>query len=125
MNNENQLTVGQSQEKLKAFIVSILETANRQDLIKPFNDCFASRGKNKGFLKANKPRGLSEGIWLSIMLNVNPFKAGTCSIFWLGDEERAAFDTFAAIFDNMPKGGKAAFNVFDKDRTQLAIMGAW
>lgn len=123
--SDNQMTVGQSQEKLKALLVSILTQAKRDDLIKPFQDCFATKGKNKGFLKANKPKGIAEGIYLAIMLQVNPFKASINALFWLSDDQRKAFDDFKAIFDHMPKDGLPAFNVFDKDRTQLAMMGAW
>ena len=53
-----------------------------------------SRGKNKGMLKANCPKGDSDGAaaWQALCLQSNPCKAGIFTIAMFNDRQMAIFD---------------------------------
>ena len=53
-----------------------------------------SRGRNKGMLKAQCPKGDSDGAaaWQAMTLQANPYKAGAFTIAMFNDRQMAIFD---------------------------------
>jgi hypothetical protein len=76
----------------------------------------ASRGKNKGYVRASKPSGNSDvGVWRSTMSSCNVQRAGLFALMMAGEEERAAFDAAEALW-------KRIFGNVSNVRTFLGIL---
>jgi hypothetical protein len=92
-------------------------------LAKAYQGAFASKGRNKGLLKAAcPPMGTDAGImWQALMLYANPYKSGIGHLLgavFLDPEFKTACDQFALnLSDQLPAA--------DRDRRLLSILGAW
>ena len=78
-----------------------------------------SRGKNKGLLKASKPKGDAGAAWLAMMLHANPHKVSPASIMMLTNGERWIHEQVWAALVGVPQNG------LDRDRDALEGLGVW
>jgi hypothetical protein len=103
-------------ESLKAVLQLITAkgitlTKDEQNAI---SHAFSTKGKTKGYLKANCPPGLSGAAWQAIQPNT--FKISFCRCLFFSDTEKELFTKLADI--KFPKD-------LDYDRNLLEKCGAW
>ena len=85
-----------------------------QEEQKAYFDAFSTRGKYKGFLKKQRPKGLAGVIWNAIQ--VNPWKVSIYSAMMMNKKESETFKKFSAF--KYPK-------TIDYDRYALEKLGVW
>jgi hypothetical protein len=97
---------------------------NELEIKSAITGALASRGKNKGQLKAKCPpmNTPEAAAWLAIMSHVNPYKVGFGQMLFMDSGNRAIFD---AIDRAMNKMGKEQYIGLDKDRLALESLGVW
>ena len=83
----------------------------------------ASRGKNKGKLKAKCPPINTPGAaaWQAIQLNANPYKVGVCHLFFMDKDNLSIYGSIAQAI----KKGNIDVRSLDADRLALESIGAW
>ena len=95
------------------------ETFNVERIHAAIEAARVSRGKNKGQLKANKPKGDAGAAWVAMMLHANPYKVSPASIIMMTNGERWIFDQLSKALEGTPTGG------IDRDRDALESLGVW
>lgn len=81
---------------------------------KAYFEAFSTRGKYKGFLKKQKPKGLAGVIWSAIQ--VNPWKVSIYSVVMMNEKESETYKKFSAF--KYPR-------TIDYDRYTLEKLGVW
>tara|TARA_R110000796_G_scaffold208827_1_gene325172 strand:+ start:2410 stop:2742 length:333 start_codon:yes stop_codon:yes gene_type:complete len=102
-----------------------MTSANHRDLIISIIDrALVSRGKNKGQLKANCPRGdtLEAAAWQAIQGYANPYKLGIFTQMMFSDDQRHVFDIIDTALKNTKPG---ALIHMDRDSDALNNLGVW
>jgi hypothetical protein len=92
-------------------------------LISAINDAIASKGKNKGSLKAKCPPIDTPGAaaWNAIQFYANCYKVGMCHIWFMSDDNRAIYNTIVKFIGIH----KIDVRSLDRDRKALETIGAW
>ena len=93
----------------------------REIVIAAINAARASRGKNKGMLKASCPRSDTDAAaaWQAITLHANPYKFSIWQAWAFTDRQRAIYDAIDKALAGVDCRGA------DRDRVALERMGAW
>ncbi len=102
-----------------------LTSAEHRDLIKSIIDkARVSRGKNKGSLKANCPRGdtLEAAAWQAIQGYANPYKLGIFTQMMFNDDQRHVFKVIDTALKNTKPGELIHM---DRDAKALNNLGVW
>ena len=93
-------------------------------IVKALDGAIASRGKNKGQLKAKCPpmNTPESAVWLAMMSHVNPYKVGFGQMMFMDKDNRELFD---AVDRAMDKLRPEQFIGLDRDRLALETIGGW
>lgn len=85
-------------------------------------DCYATRGKHKGQLKAKCPPSSTHAAaaWQGAMLVCNPYKASVASMLFMSAEQKAIRDEIILYFEDV-----VARRLQDRDRAVLERLGVW
>ena len=108
----------------KLFPQSMTSAEHRDLIISIIDKALISRGKNKGGLKANCPRGntLEAAAWQAIQGYANPYKLGIFTQMMFDDDQRHVFETI----DNALKNTKPGELIhMDRDSKSLNDLGVW
>jgi len=115
-----------NRDTIKSALMQTLEKANIATQSE-FEDCFATTGKNKGWLK-NKmdPTNPSFALWASIATSANPLKH--CNGDFIGSFlmqlDKDTKDRFHAIEERL-RGISHYLAHLDKDRAELEHLGVY
>jgi len=92
-------------------------------LLLAYADAIASKGKNKGMLKAKCPPMGTDGavMWQACMLIANPYKASIFNIMFSTGLDRE----FWQACDQFAQSRKGAMRLLDRDRVALEKLGVW
>lgn len=96
---------------------------DKKKLEQAFQDALASRGKNKGMLKAKcPPMGTLEAVvWQAITSIANPYKVGFMHLFFMSEEHKEVYDSIVSAIKN--KG--IDVRSLDRDRKVLDLLGVF
>lgn len=85
-------------------------------------ECYATRGKFKGKLKASPPPSgsLAYAAWQGMMLSWNPHKFSIAGLMGMSDEQREVYREVEAWAER-----NHHLRFADRDRAALETMGAW
>jgi hypothetical protein len=88
------------------------------------DSAIATKGKNKGMLKAAAPdsRTMGYAAWQGAMLSVNAYKASIAGMIFMSPEQKTIMAEVRDYFDAMPKTERIRF---DRDRRSLESLGVW
>ena len=117
--------------QVKGLIITCLRESNNENLIEPFNECFLTKGKNKGFMRSKGKGSIQKAIIQGLWANANAFKLTPYGIMFLTPNELEIFDIFKLIGDKInliarQKNPKAdLMGILDSDHVALSTMGAW
>jgi len=92
-------------------------------LLLAYEGAIATRGKNKGMLKAKcPPMGTDSAVmWQALMLYANPYKASIFQMVWASHGDSEFYDAC----QQYAKEHASALPRLDRDRVALTKMGAW
>ena len=101
----------------------LLELFTDESIKDAITKAFASKGKNKGFLKAKCPpvNTPENAAWLAIQGFANSYKANFGQMFMMSSKNREIYDL---IEEKICQSGINCKG-FDKDRKGLESIGAW
>ena len=92
-------------------------------LLLAYGDAIASRGKNKGMLKAKCPPMGTYGaiMWQACMYYANPWKVSVFGLVFSG----MADDSFKDACFAFAHARRDVLTILDRDRVALERLGAW
>ena len=115
-----------NRETIKAALMQVLEKTAIATQVE-FEGCFATKGKNKGWLKNQmEPTNPSFALWASIATSANPLKH--CNVDFIGSFLMQLDEETKARFHQLERrlqGVNKYFAHLDKDRAELEQLGVY
>lgn len=92
-------------------------------LLLAYGDAIASKGKNKGKLKAKCPAMGTDGavMWQACMMYANPWKVSIFQMIMASHGE----DSFVKACSDFAHARRDVLTILDRDRVSLTKLGVW
>ena len=92
-------------------------------LLKAYEQAIATRGRNKGLLKAKCPKMGTDGavMWNALAMYANPYKVGLGHIMYASMTDQEFYHACEQFAQDRAKIAKR----LDRDRIALERLGAW
>ena len=120
MADENRMT---ERERKQKFTDAMVDAGLTPMAARAFTGAMSWRGRNRGYLKRQRPKGDSGGAWLAMMLEANPHKISPWSVITLQKGEREVYKEITAAIDEGKLG--QSFRHLDRDAETLTKLGVF